>query len=106
MRLVPVLLSMVLATRATEPIVGHWLWVAHETLAFHSDGRVEALKEKVLLRAGRWSLQDAAARVYRIQWADGTAPQDLQVSADGWTLAGHTPEGVPQRAERLDDEAP
>ena len=104
MRMVPALLSLVSLVPAAGPaeaVVGHWLWVGHETLAFHADGRVEALKDKVLLRSGRWTLN--AERAYRVTWTDGTATQDLQVSADGWTLTGRTAEGVPQRGERLDD---
>jgi hypothetical protein len=99
-----VLVAAGAALGAAEPVVGHWFWVDHQTLAFRADGSVAALKAPAPARDGRWTVLNAGERKYRVKWTRDGAEEDFQVSADGWTLASSNPDGVPQRGERLDED--
>ena len=70
-------------------IAGTWNWVSGQTLVTHADGSFDVLDVRSnKINEGRWTLLDAAQRLYRFTHRHGSWIDTVTLSADGMALDG------------------
>ncbi len=91
------------AERATDPIVGNWIYHGKNIATFHPDGTCSY--PSGLNGTWRYLNNPEVERKYEVIWKSGVFVESFRLSKDGKTLSGKNKKGVDMRVERT-TEAP